>query len=191
MLPVDIKFGIIKQLTIKIPVLNIQSSPVTIQLQGMDLILAPKAQEDWRFPDIFGEKFMKEQLMKVASRVISDIASQQEQGFRDRIKIKILDNFMMNIKDVHVRFEDISDAGDSKRNQIGQTTFGVLLSELDLKTVDGEGNAIFHDRTAKGGKITKILKMEGLAIYLNPQDTLIIHQIAAEHMEADAQISTM
>ena len=98
---------------------------------------------------------------------------------------------MMNIKDVHVRFEDISDSGDSKRNQIGQTTFGILMSELDLKTVDGEGNAIFHDRTAKGGKITKILKMEGLAIYLNPQDTLIIHQIAAEHMEVDAQISTM
>ena len=134
---------------------------------------------------------MKAQLMKIANRVISDIASQQEQGFRDRIKIKILDNFMMNIKDVHVRFEDISDAGDSKRNQIGQTTFGVLLSELDLKTVDGEGNAIFHDRTAIGGKITKILKMEGLAIYLNPQDTLIIHQIAAEHMEVEAQISSM
>ena len=119
MLPVDIKFGIIKQLTIKVPLLNIQSSPVTIQLQGMDLILAPKAQEDWRFRDIFGEEFMKEQLVKVANRVISDIASQQEQGFRDRLKIKILDNFMMNIKDVHVRLEDISDSGDSKRNVIG------------------------------------------------------------------------
>lgn len=89
---------------------------MTIQLQGMDLILAPKAQEDWRFRDIFEEDFMKEQLLKIANRVVSDIASQQEQGFRDRLKIKILDNFMMNIKDVHVRFEDISDVGDSKRN---------------------------------------------------------------------------
>ena len=42
------------------------------------------------------------------------------------------------------------------------------MSELDLKTVDDEGNAIFHDRTAAGGKITKILKMEGFAMYLNP-----------------------
>lgn len=68
---------------------------------------------------------------------------------------------------------------------MGQTTFGILLSELDLKTVDAEGNAIFHDRAKIGGKITKILKMEGLAIYLNPQDTLIIHQIAAENPDLD------
>ena len=134
----------------------------------MDLILAPKAQEDWKFRDIFGEEFMKDQLFKICNNIISDIASQQEQGFRDRLKIKILDNFTVDIKDVHIRFEDISDSVESKRNQIGQTTFGILLSELDLRTVDGEGNAIFHDRTAAGGKITKILKMEGLAIYLNP-----------------------
>lgn len=80
----------------------------------------------------------------------------------------------MNIRDVHIRFEDISEAS-SQRDQIGQTTFGCLLSELDLKTVDVDGKAIFHDRTTTGGKITKILKLEGLAIYLNPQDTLIIH----------------
>jgi len=71
------------------------------------------------------------------------------------------------------------------------TTFGLLLSELDLKTVDTEGNAIFHDRSVTGGKITKVLKMEGMAIYLNPQDTVIIHQIAADHSEVDAQISSM
>lgn len=52
---------------------------------------------------------MKEQLMKIASKVIADIASQQEQGWRDRLKIKVLDNFTMNIRDVHVRFEDISE----------------------------------------------------------------------------------
>ena len=33
--------------------------------------------------------------------------------------------------------------------------------------------------------------MEGLAIYLNPQDTLIIHQIAAENDDLEVQISQM
>ena len=135
----------------------------------MDLILAPKAQSDWKFSDIFSKEYMEAQLMKVANGIISEIASQQEQGWRDKLKIKVLDNFTMNIKDVHVRFEDISDdSSGARRNQVGQTTFGLLLSELDLKTVDAEGNAIFHDRAVTGGKITKILKMEGLAIYLNP-----------------------
>ena len=134
----------------------------------MDLILAPKEQSDWKFQDIFSVEYMKNQLEKAAAKVIEDIASQQEQGWRDKLKIKILDNFTMNIKNVHIRFEDISDEGESKRNQIGQTTFGVLLSELDLKTVDAEGNTIFHDRAVTGSKITKIMKMRGLAVYLNP-----------------------
>jgi len=113
MLPIDIKFGTIKQLTIKVPLLNIQNSPITIELQGLDLILAPKSEKNWEFPDIFSEDYMKEQLMKVANKVIADIASQQEQGWRDRLKIKVLDNFTMNIRDVHVRFEDIISEEDS------------------------------------------------------------------------------
>ena len=44
---------------------------------------------------------------------------------------------------------------------------------------------MFHDRATTGGKITKILKLEGLAIYLNPQDTLIIHSIAAANPDPD------
>lgn len=47
LLPIDIKFGTIKRLTLKVPIININSSPVTIQLEGMDLILAPKGQEGW------------------------------------------------------------------------------------------------------------------------------------------------
>ena len=85
----------------------------------MDLILAPKEQSDWKFQDIFSVEYMKNQLEKAAAKVIEDIASQQEQGWRDKLKIKILDNFTMNIKNVHIRFEDISDEGESKRNQIG------------------------------------------------------------------------
>ena len=54
-------------------------------------------------------------MKKVALRVINEIASRQEQGWRDKLKIKILDNFTMNIKDVHIRLEDISDAADASR----------------------------------------------------------------------------
>ncbi len=41
----------------------------------MDLILAPKSEENWEFRDIFSEEYLKESLMKVANRVITDIAS--------------------------------------------------------------------------------------------------------------------
>lgn len=78
MLPVDIKFGTIKELHITVPVFNIYSSNVEVKLTGMDLILAPKVQKDWKFNDIFSEQYMKEKLIKVAESIISDIAAEQE-----------------------------------------------------------------------------------------------------------------
>ena len=80
----------------------------------MDLILAPKSQEVWQFSDIFSEEYMKKKLFSVVTKIFDDIASEQEQGWRDKLKIKILDNFTMNIKDVHVRFEDISETRGSQ-----------------------------------------------------------------------------
>lgn len=53
---------------------------------------------------------MKKQLMKLASKIIADVHGQDSQGWKDRLKIRILDNFTMNIRDVHIRFEDISEA---------------------------------------------------------------------------------
>jgi len=44
----------------------------------MDLILAPKSQKDWKFKDIFSEEFMKEQLIKVANKVVGEIAAEKE-----------------------------------------------------------------------------------------------------------------
>ena len=41
----------------------------------MDLILAPKAQADWEFNDIFSEEYMKDQLLDLGKRIISDIQS--------------------------------------------------------------------------------------------------------------------
>ena len=67
LLPVDIKFGTIKRLHIRVPLINIYSSPVVCELRGMDLILAPKVQGDWKFNDIFSEEYMKEKLLKVAN----------------------------------------------------------------------------------------------------------------------------
>jgi hypothetical protein len=67
----------------------------------------------------------------------------------------------------------------NQRN-FGQTTFGLLLTSLEVLTVDKDGIKVFHDRTTGSTNIIKVLKLEGLAVYLNPRDPLIIHQLALE-----------
>ena len=53
---------------------------------------------------------MKTQLMAMANKVIAEVQSEESQSWKDRLKIRILDNFTMHICDVHIRFEDISEA---------------------------------------------------------------------------------
>ena len=101
-----------------------------------------------------------------------------------------MDNLIINIKDVHIRLEE-EEISDKNKKSLGLTTAGILMSSLEFKTIDKNGNPVFHDRTVTKGKITKILKMEGLAIYMNPQDTLIIHQIASEARDHASQINSM
>ena len=72
---------------------------------------------------------------------------------------------------MHVRLEEEPDAVKSlsqSNKGYGVTTFGLLLSSLDVLTVDKDGQPIFHDRTTATNNIIKVLKLEGLAVYLNP-----------------------
>ena len=82
------------------------------------------------------------------------------------------------IEDVHVRLEEEPDAIrdlELSSKGYGQTNFGLLLSTLEVQTVDKDGRPVFHDRSTATSNIIKVLKLDGLAIYLNPQDPLIIH----------------
>jgi vacuolar protein sorting-associated protein 13A/C len=77
-LPIDIKFGIIKKLRVNVPWSSISSSPVDITLQGMDLILTPKRQSDWAYSDIFSEKYLKEMILGISSKIATQIQSEKE-----------------------------------------------------------------------------------------------------------------
>jgi vacuolar protein sorting-associated protein 13A/C len=72
-LPVDIRFGMIKKLNVKVPWLTLSSCPVEVCLSGMDVILTPKRQENWKFEDIFDEEYLKEQIAAIADRVSTEI----------------------------------------------------------------------------------------------------------------------
>ena len=79
---------------------------------------------------------------------------------------------MVKIEDVHVRLEEepgnsLQDLEQSSKGY-GVTTFGLLLSTLEVLTVDKDGKPVFHDRTANTSNIIKVLKLDGLAVYLNP-----------------------
>jgi len=45
----------------------------------------------------------------IAAEIKSKITEEYQQGYFDKIKIKILDNLLITVEDVHFRFEETSD----------------------------------------------------------------------------------
>jgi|LauGreDrversion4_2_1035121.scaffolds.fasta_scaffold03543_2 hypothetical protein len=49
------------------------------------------------------------------------------------------------------------------------------MHSLRINTVDKQGNESFHNRD-EHSHFFKLLRMEGLAVYLNPADPILIHK---------------
>lgn len=109
---------------------------------------------------------MESQILKTAQDCILNVAQQQDEGYFDYLKLKILDNICISINKVHLRVEDGEET--FKNKNIKNNSFGILLNKLEVTTIDKDGNTIFHDRKIhQNANILKLSRLEGLAVYLN------------------------
>jgi len=100
-----------------------------------------------------------------------------------KIMAKVLDNLQITITKVHVRMEETVASSDSK-----QSSFGILMNSLKINTVDKDDNPTFHDRE-KSSIFFKKLVMDGLALYLNPADPVLIHEVMKDKKHAEDLMS--
>lgn len=84
-LPVEIQFGIIKELRVRVPWLSITSCPVEIHLKGMDLLVTPQAEKSWEFTDIYSKEYLEQTILSIAKEIQSQIATEYQQGYFDKI----------------------------------------------------------------------------------------------------------
>lgn len=81
-----------------------------------------------------------------------------------------MDNLQIKILDLHLRFEDHF-LGDQ------QYSFGIVMNSLNASTTNHDWIPKYIDRTQSGNNsnLYKILRIEGIGVYLNPNDNLIVH----------------
>jgi hypothetical protein len=91
---------------------------------------------------------------------------------------KVMDNLQITITKVHFRMEETVATAETK-----QSTFGILMHSLKINTVDKDDSETFHDRE-RNSNFFKKLVMDGLAVYLNPADPLIIHKVMKDKKHA-------
>eukprot|EP00347_Sterkiella_histriomuscorum_P018285 403346093 len=170
-LPIKIELGIINHLEIRIPWLTIGSSPVEVHIQGLNLIISPQKQQDWQVIDIFDQAYLEEKLLAAITDIKSKLQKDENQGYLEKLATKVVDNLQITIQDVHIRFEDHFTSQQ-------QYNFGICLKLLEVQTTNNQWIRKFVDRTQSGAgqNLFKLLKIEGFGLYLNPNDSMIVHQ---------------
>ena len=174
-LPLRLVLGRIDRFMIRIPWAKLSSCPVEVELTGLYVVLAEKERSEWVFDEEFAIDCLKSRIESFESALKSQkeqkLLSPEEElkgkSFTDRLTAKILDNLLIKITDIHLRFE-----GKSSFHDIA---LGLVLQEMSCETTNAQWGRQFVDRQVEGKAaedIFKLARLVGFGVYLSSQSAI-------------------
>ena len=172
-LPINVMEGHLGQLTLIIPWSNLRGSPVRVLIEDVFLLASPKEEaaydpeeEDRRKQRIKMEKLDSAELIKERSQEgLSQEEQKKSQSFTESLVTKIVDNLQVEVKNIHVRYEDsISAPGHP-------FALGVTLEEFSAVSTDGQWKPTFIQNSTVSTH--KLATLDALAIYWNTDTELL------------------
>jgi vacuolar protein sorting-associated protein 13A/C len=166
-LPVNVVEGHLGQLTLAIPWSNLRGKPVSVKIEDVFLLAAPKEEADYnaeeeekRAQAVKIEKLESAELLKERSTDGMTAEEQQKnQSFTQSLVTAIVDNLQVTIKNVHIRYED------SLATPGHPFALGVTLKEMSAVSTDENWTPTFIQSTS--GTTHKLAVLNALAIYWN------------------------
>ena len=127
---------------------------------------------------------MEESSTELAEKIKNDIkGGEEDSSYLGRLTIKIIDNIQINIKNIHIRFED------NMQREGQKFSFGITLKELSAHTCDETWNESFIDRTVdntnKSKALFKILNISHFAFYWQTNETTFATEICDDMEDKD------
>ncbi|KAM3417144.1 hypothetical protein BST61_g8719 [Cercospora zeina] len=172
-LPLNVVEGHISSLVLKIPWSNLRGQPVRITIEDVFLLAAPKedqeydaAEEERRAHAVKMEKLDSAELLKERSTEgMSQEEQQKQQSFTAALTTTIVDNVQIQVKNVHVRYEDaLSDPGHP-------FAAGMTLQELSAVSTDEHWKPTWVAGTST--TTHKLATLGSLAVYWDTDATLL------------------
>ncbi|XP_031336343.1 vacuolar protein sorting-associated protein 13 isoform X2 [Photinus pyralis] len=188
-LPVQIVYGRLSQLVLKIPWKNLYTSAVEAKVEGLYLLVVPnqqvkydqekdrtehkknKEKELQKIED--AKKKEAEKGVKVSNGQVVLINSvfldkpKPDDSFTEKLTMQIIKNVQVKIENIHLRYED-------KVTHVNHPfAMGVTLSNLSLETTDDTWTPTIVQETVL--KFFKVLNLEGLSIYWNCGSSMYQH----------------
>ncbi|CAF0868513.1 unnamed protein product [Adineta ricciae] len=129
-IPVTVVVGFIEKLSIVIPWKNLHSNPTKVYLNGLYMLIVPKNEVRQDLREYHEEKMKKVQrkldnLRKATSD--ENKFEEKEKSFFERMKIQMMQNLQLNLKNLHISYETMS------TTKLGHPfSFGFTISSLQF-----------------------------------------------------------
>ncbi|KAL2125638.1 hypothetical protein VTJ04DRAFT_2003 [Mycothermus thermophilus] len=172
-LPINVVEGHLGELKLVIPWSNLRGEPVRVTIEDVFLLASPKEEAQYNEEEeaarkhrLKMEKLDSAELLKERSREgLSQEEQKRSQSFTESLVTKIVDNLQIDIKNIHIRYEDaISDPGHP-------FSLGITLEKFSAVSTDSDWNQMFiQDSTSTTHKLATL---EALAVYWNTDTKLM------------------
>ena len=172
-LPLNVVEGHITSLTLKIPWSNLRGQPVQIHVEDIFVLAASKEDEDYNADEeekrahaVKMEKLDSVELLKERNTEgMSEAEQKKQQSFTEALTNTIIDNVQIQVKNVHVRYEDaVSDPGHP-------FAAGLTLKELSAVSTDENWRPTWIQSASD--KTHKLATLGSMAIYWDTDTELL------------------
>lgn len=183
-LPVQLVYGQLGKLVLKIPWKNLYSLPVEADVEDLYILVAPNQAviydaEKQRKIELDGKKSELVKLDEARKRELEKDKPKADKTFTEKLVAQIINNVQIRIRNVHIRYEDRS-------TSTIPFAFGITLGGLEVHTTNADWQKAFLNEALS--KVFKVAKLDGLAVYMNCNTTLFQSRSSSEfqHLFMDA-----
>ena len=173
-LPIQVVSGCVGRLTLQIPWKNLYTEATYVKVEDVRVLVKPNA--DIKYDEVKEEtrrwEKKKRKLKKIEDARFNTRTSdnkeengeQESSSFGEKLGVAIVRNLQISIQNVHIRYEDTVSCPTSP------FSIGITLQNLSAETTDENFKVqIVRD---KGSVINKVVRLDELAIYCNPHESL-------------------
>ncbi|XP_016940577.3 intermembrane lipid transfer protein Vps13 [Drosophila suzukii] len=162
-LPVQLIYGYLGKLVLKIPWKNLYSQPVVVNIEDLYVLVSPNnnvrynAEKEAKY-EMDLKKAALDALEAARKKELEKDQPKPDAGFAEKLTAQIVNNLQVKITNVHLRYEDTTTTGSP-------FSFGISLHELELYTTDSDWEKTYMAQQAS--QVFKIANLSCLSAYLN------------------------
>ena len=170
-LPVDVAHGSIRHFAVSVPWTRLESQPVTVDIDGVYVVARPVDRARLS-DDELHRRFIQNKQDAIASALKAAISAAEKgpggaeskteegSGYFARLQRTIVDNIQINVRRVHVRYENATAS-------LGKTlAIGVALEEFKVSSATADFSEAFVQRDARD-PVQKVVKLGNLSVYVD------------------------